>query len=63
MKLELVRKQNTYSMDKDQSIIPVTSSCDTIAHSSLANLGWWKPLEPNSKDHVILTIEAPVSLF
>lgn len=62
MKLDLVRKQSTYSINaKDQSIIPVTSSCETIAQSSLAALGWWKELEPDSKDLVILTIDAPVS--
>jgi hypothetical protein len=61
MKLELVRKQSTYSINaNDQSIIPVTSSCEIIAQSSLTT--WWNPLEPSQKDRVTLTIEAPVSL-
>lgn len=60
MKLELLRKQNTYSVGKEEIIIPLTSCCEIISHTSLSKLGWWQPLGPNTKDHVTMTIEAPV---
>ncbi|KAL0144900.1 hypothetical protein V8B55DRAFT_1456858 [Mucor lusitanicus] len=60
IKLELLRKQNTYSIHHlDESLVPVTSSCETLVTSCLAELGWWKPLEPASQDQVTLTIDAP----
>ncbi|KAG2190832.1 hypothetical protein INT46_004074 [Mucor plumbeus] len=60
IKLELLRKQNTYSINnEDQSLVPVTSSCENIVTISLADLGWWRPLEPASQDQVTLTIDTP----
>ncbi|KAL9556351.1 hypothetical protein MBANPS3_001902 [Mucor bainieri] len=60
IKLELLRKQNTYSINHlDQSLVPVTSSCETLVTTCLADLGWWKPLEPSSQDQVTLTIDTP----
>lgn len=61
MKLELLRKQNTYSVSRGEIIIPLTSCCEIISQTSLSTLGWWQPQEPNTKDHVIMTIEAPVN--
>ncbi|CEP10882.1 hypothetical protein [Parasitella parasitica] len=64
IKLELLRKQNTYSINNhDQSLVPITASCEIIVTTSLANLGWWKPLEPTSQDQVTLTIDTPVKSF
>lgn len=63
IKLELLRKQNTYSINHlDQSLVPVTSSCEILVTTCLADLGWWKPLEPTSQDQVTLTIDTPVSI-
>ncbi|GAN03738.1 hypothetical protein MAM1_0047d03193 [Mucor ambiguus] len=60
IKLELLRKQNTYSISHlDQSLVPVTSSCETLATTCLADVGWWKPLEPDNQDQVTLTIDTP----
>ncbi|KAL9553054.1 hypothetical protein PS6_004152 [Mucor atramentarius] len=60
IKLELLRKQNTYSINHlDQSLVPVTSSCEILVTTCLADLGWWKPLEPTSQDQVTLTIDTP----
>lgn len=63
IKLELLRKQNTYSINYlDQSLVPVTSSCETLVTTCLADVGWWKPLEPASRDQVTLTIDTPASI-
>lgn len=62
IKLELLRKQNTYSINnQNQSLVPVTSSYENIATTSLADLGLWRPLEPTSQDQVTLTIDTPVN--
>lgn len=60
MKLELLRKQNTYSVTREV-IIPLTACCEIISQTSLAALDWWQPLEPDTKDYVTMTVEAPVS--
>lgn len=52
MKLQLLRKQTILN----------NVAYDVVSHSSLSKLGWWKPLESNSKDNVTMTIDAPVSL-
>lgn len=63
MKLELLRKQNTYSTTSEgEMIIPLTSCCEIVSHTSLSALGWWQPLKPNTKDHVVMAVEAPVKL-
>ncbi|KAI8081884.1 uncharacterized protein B0P05DRAFT_65100 [Gilbertella persicaria] len=54
IKLQLVCKQDV--MDND-------TICNIVSHTSLASLGWWRPLEPNSKDHVTMTIDVPPNLF
>ncbi|KAG2195822.1 hypothetical protein INT47_010032 [Mucor saturninus] len=59
MKLELLRKQNTYSASEGEMLIPLTSCCEIVSHTSLSTLGWWQPLKPNTKDHVVMTVEAP----
>lgn len=51
MKLQLLRKQT----------ILENVSCDIVSHSSLSKSGWWQPIEPNAKDNVTMTINAPVS--
>ncbi|GAA5803206.1 hypothetical protein HPULCUR_008683 [Helicostylum pulchrum] len=51
MKLQLLRKQTILN----------NVSCDIVSHSSLSKMGWWQPLEPNSKDNVTMTIDAPLN--
>ncbi|KAG2229699.1 hypothetical protein INT48_008086 [Thamnidium elegans] len=51
MKLQLLRKQTILN----------NVSCDIVSHSSLSKMGWWQPLESNSRDNVTMTIDAPLN--
>ncbi|KAI9340084.1 hypothetical protein BD770DRAFT_415091 [Pilaira anomala] len=51
MKLQLLRKQTILN----------NVAYDVVSHSSLSKLGWWKPLESNTKDNVTMTIDAPLN--
>ncbi|KAI9476539.1 MAG: hypothetical protein EXX96DRAFT_577506 [Benjaminiella poitrasii] len=63
IKLELLRKQDLFCLTaKDSKTTKlVSSSSKVISVTSLAKLNWWKPLEPNSANNFILTIEAPTN--
>jgi hypothetical protein len=57
MKLELLRKQNTYCLNnEDNSIIPLTSTCEVIASCVNSSMGYTK------NHYFIMSIDAPVSL-
>lgn len=63
VKLELIKRQNTFSqtgLHKSFDLMPVTSTCELVASTSLLALGWWKPLDPNEEDHVLIPLEIPV---
>ncbi len=57
MKLELVRKQNTFRLNEET----IDSLSETISETSLSKLGWWCPLTSNRKDQLTLAVEVPVS--
>ncbi|KAI8334791.1 hypothetical protein BC941DRAFT_82502 [Chlamydoabsidia padenii] len=66
VKLELIKRQNTYSqtgLHKSFDLMPVTSTCELVACTSLLALGWWKPLDPNEDDHVLIPLEIPMHEF
>ncbi|CAO3598096.1 unnamed protein product [Absidia cylindrospora] len=66
VKLELIKRQNTYwqtGIHKTFDLMPVTSTCETVASTSLLNLGWWQPLDHQSTDHVMIPLEIPVNEF
>ncbi|KAI8083177.1 uncharacterized protein BX664DRAFT_388268 [Halteromyces radiatus] len=66
IKLELIKRENTFSqtgLKKSFDLMPVTSTCELIATTSLLNLGWWKPLDPQSDDHVLIPLEIPPHEF
>lgn len=61
MKLGLIRRQKICRIGEEDATIPIDLSCETIAETSLSNLGWWYPLASKRKDQVTLAVEAPVS--
>ncbi|KAI9032512.1 hypothetical protein CLU79DRAFT_714832 [Phycomyces nitens] len=62
VKLELLRRQNTFSqtgLTGSFEFMPVTSTREVISQRSLADLDWWRPIEESSSSQVTLTVEVP----
>ncbi|ORX46497.1 hypothetical protein DM01DRAFT_312430 [Hesseltinella vesiculosa] len=66
IQLDLIRRQNTFAYiehSKSFGLLPVTSSCETIASTHVHGQGWWQPVAPHQKDHVTLPLEIPDHVF
>lgn len=64
IKVELIRRQNTFSaigQGGSSELVPITSTCKTVAHASAKNLGCWQPIDTGVMDEVTLAVKAPVS--
>ncbi|KAI8068230.1 hypothetical protein BC940DRAFT_318892 [Gongronella butleri] len=64
--IELIRRQNTFANMRRShpfGLMPVTSSCESIAATSLHEKGWWQPIAPNCKDHVTIPLDIPAHAF
>ncbi|KAL1936677.1 hypothetical protein VTP01DRAFT_811 [Rhizomucor pusillus] len=62
LKLELLRRQNTFSQTGlmgSFGLMPVTSTCEVVTSMSLADQEWWYPVTTGETDSVILSVQAP----
>ncbi|KAL0089224.1 hypothetical protein F4703DRAFT_1973657 [Phycomyces blakesleeanus] len=62
VKIELLRRQNTFSqtgLTGSFEFMPVTSTCEVIAQTSLASLDWWRATDESTSNQVTLVVEAP----
>ncbi|KAI9488198.1 hypothetical protein BDB00DRAFT_888871 [Zychaea mexicana] len=58
--LELLRRQNTFSqtgLTGSFGLMPVTSTCETVARVNAASFDWWQPIEQGVSDEVTLAIQ------
>lgn len=65
LKLELLRRQNTFSQTGlmgSFGLMPVTSTCEVVTSMSLADQEWWYPVTTGETDSVILSVQAPASI-
>lgn len=63
IRMEILRRQNTFARETSGLTVPVTSTCEVIATAATAHAGWWEPLEPHASDTVTLAVQSTVSLL
>lgn len=64
IKLELLRRQNTFSQTGLQGsfgLKPVTSTCETVAQVQASQMGWLLPMDPGMEDQATMMLQSPVS--
>ncbi|ORY97781.1 hypothetical protein BCR43DRAFT_514150 [Syncephalastrum racemosum] len=62
IRMEILRRQNTFSRETSGLTVPVTSTCDVVASTTTAHAGWWEPLEPHASDTVTLAVQSTASI-
>ncbi|KAI8890748.1 hypothetical protein K501DRAFT_308870 [Backusella circina FSU 941] len=61
IKLELIRKQNTFpkAAIAENNTLPLSSTCDVVAQVSLSKMDWWQPLFGEIDEEIIVSLNSP----